>query len=317
MNVVFIGASIFGLKCFESLLDLSSVTVKGVISNEQAFDISYSQDKVSNVLYADIPEIAKKNNVPFYVMQKSMKEPGIFHSLESWKADLIVVVGWYHMIPKTITDKTLTIGMHASLLPDYSGGAPLVWAIIHGEKKTGITLFKLGDGVDNGPILGQSSTVISDSDTICSLYERVELLGINLLRNLVPKIEDGSAIFHPQDDSKRRMFSQRSPKDGEINWNWPARKVYDFIRAQTHPYPGAFSTYKKQLIHIWGSTVMGNEVLAELPSGTIVGDKGNKVLVSCGENTCLQIRGISLNGIDLNVCEMKEFFDREPGGNFV
>ena len=317
MNVVFIGSSIFGLKCFELLLDLSSVTVKGVISNQQAFDISYSQGKVKNVLYADIPEIAKKNNVPSYVMQKSMKESGILRVLDDWKADLIIVVGWYHMIPKTITDKILTLGMHASLLPDYSGGAPLVWAIIHGEKKTGITLFKLDDGVDNGPILGQSSTVISDSDTIRSLYERVERLGINLLQDLVPKLANNTAIFRTQDDSKRRVFPQRSPKDGKINWNLPARKVHDFIRAQTHPYPGAFSTYKKQLIHIWSAKVEGTIVQAGLLPGAVFSDDRGNVLVSCGDKNCLQIKEISLKGIELNVYEMRDFFNREFSGIFV
>jgi methionyl-tRNA formyltransferase len=82
-----------------------------------------------------------------------MNEPGLFQTVTSWNPDAFLVAGWYHMIPKIWRNLAPAYGLHASLLPDYSGGAPLVWAMINGETKTGVTLFQMDDGVDSGPIV--------------------------------------------------------------------------------------------------------------------------------------------------------------------
>jgi methionyl-tRNA formyltransferase len=172
-----------------------------------------------------------------------MSDPLLIKTILKWKPDFILVVGWYHMVPKSIREIALTAGLHGSLLPDYSGGAPLVWAIINGESEAGITFFQFSDGVDNGHIIGQAKEMISFSDTIFTLYSRIEDKGLQLLKNHLPEIARGEAVFVEQDESKRTIFPQRGPEDGEIEWNQPAKNIYNFIRAQTKPYPGAFTTY--------------------------------------------------------------------------
>lgn len=257
MEIVFIGSSSFGLRCLKEIIDLEECNIAGVITAPEAFNISYSKDKVKNVLHADIPTFCKGNSLPFEVIAKGMNSVELFEKVKAWQPDVFIVVGWYHMIPPKWLNLCEAYGLHASLLPDYSGGAPLVWAIINGEKKTGITLFKINDGVDSGPIIGQSEEIIFDDDTILTLYGRIEEKGISLLKACIPKLASGESHLIFQDESKRRTFPQRSPQDGLINFNWSSHKIYNFIRAQTKPYPGAFLINKNsnQKITVWSSRV--------------------------------------------------------------
>lgn len=147
-----------------------------------------------------------------------MKDPELFSKVSSWQPDAFLVAGWYHMIPLEWRELASAYGLHASMLPDYSGGAPLVWAIINGEKQTGITLFKMDGGVDSGPIAAQISEPIFHDDTIATLYARIEECGLKLIRNALPALAKGDLLLQEQDERHRRIFPQRSPEDGLISW---------------------------------------------------------------------------------------------------
>jgi methionyl-tRNA formyltransferase len=255
MELLFIGATTFGLKCLKLLSKMESVKVKGIISNDQTFKISYNAKGVTNYLYADFDTFATENNIPFYRLKESMREQGIADFIRSCAPDFCIVAGWYHKIPKEYLNLLKFAGLHASLLPDYSGGAPLVWALINGEKKTGITFFLLDEGVDSGDIIGQKEVEIEEDDNIRTLYEKIELLGLDLLTEYIPKIADGTAVYKRQDHSKRRAFPQRKPEDGLINWDWSTRQIKNFIRAQTKPYPGAYTLIQGKKITIWEADV--------------------------------------------------------------
>lgn len=309
MRVVFIGASAFGRRCLAQILKLECCRVIGVVTAPRTFSISYRPSGVTNVLYGDIEGYCKENGIDCVVMTHSMKDPALVAQVEAWKPDLFVVVGWYHMVPKSWRALAPAYGLHASLLPDYSGGAPLVWAIINGEKKTGITFFQFSDGVDNGPIVGQLATTILADDTIASLYSRIESLGLQLLKDYLPRLVDGSAILALQDESKRRVFPQRGPEDGKIVWGLPAHCIRDFIRAQTRPYPGAFTFCGHQEVKIW----MAREVdwtsnhyeQLQAPGSVVVHDAVSTGLaVVCGDGKVLGLEDIEqtsyhASGIDI------------------
>ena len=229
MRVTFIGSSRFGLRCLERVGHLSGIEIVGIITNEQRFTISYAPAGVNNVLHGDFKGYAKTNNIPCYTMHSKMTESDLMTHLKIWKPELLLVAGWYHILPRSIRKLAPAVGLHASLLPDYSGGAPLVWAMINGEKRTGVTLFRFDDGADSGPIIGQASIDILLEDTIATLYKKIEALGIGLLEKNMPGIIEGSAVSIPQDESKRRVFPQRKPEDGRIDWNWTSQKVHDFV----------------------------------------------------------------------------------------
>lgn len=280
MNIVFIGASKFGKRCLEACAKVSSVRIVGVVTAPKTFKISYRPTGVTNVLHEDIASFADEQRLPVAILEDSMNNPALFDIVESWKPDAFIVAGWYHMVPKRWRDIAPAYGLHASLLPDYSGGAPLVWAMINGEAKTGITLFQMSDGVDSGPIAAQAEEPIYDDDTIATLYARIEERGVELLRATLPKMASGNLILRQQDESRRRLVPQRSPEDGCIDWGQDAAAIDRFIRAQTRPYPGAFSTLNGKPITIWSAQPESQCSGAE--SGLLTRNADSSYSVACG-----------------------------------
>ncbi len=227
----------------------------GVVTAPQNFPISYRPQGVNNVLYADVASYAEAHGLPFRTLVSSMGEPELIKAVVDWKPDAFLVAGWYHMLPRSWRKLAPAYGLHASLLPDYCGGAPLVWAMINGERKTGITLFQMDDGVDSGPIVEQAEEDIHPSDTIATLYFRIEERGLELLARALPSIAGGSVTLRQQPLQGRRVMPQRSPEDGRIDWNWDPARIDRFIRAQTLPYPGAFGILDAEPIHFWQAKV--------------------------------------------------------------
>jgi methionyl-tRNA formyltransferase len=198
MNLVFIGASRFGLRCLELACSLPDCKLTGVVTAPQKFAISYRPEGVTNVLYADIASFAADRGLPCRTIGRAMGDPALLETVRAWKPEAFLVAGWYHMIPKAWRELAPAYGLHASLLPDYSGGAPLVWAMINGESRTGITLFQMDDGVDTGPIVRQVEEAIDDRDTIATLYARIEEQGLVLLRDALPRLATGTAVLQAQ-----------------------------------------------------------------------------------------------------------------------
>jgi methionyl-tRNA formyltransferase len=282
MRVLFVGASAFGKKCLEEISRLPEISLVGVITAPKTFSISYSKAQVTNVLHSDFTEWAAAHQLPCFVMQQGMNDPTLLDWVTVLKPQFIVVVGWYHLLPRSLREIAPAIGLHASLLPDYSGGAPLVWAMINGETETGITLFQLADGVDSGPVYGQAREEIRPDDTIATLYARIEKQGLQLLRTQLPRIARQEAVPWLQDESKRRVFPQRSPADGRINWNLDAGSVDRFIRAQTRPYPGAFTTLHGEHLTIWAASTSADSEVRD--PGRVIRD-GNFCRVCCGSGS--------------------------------
>ena len=298
MRVVFVGSTRFGLRCLEAISNLDDVDIVGVITNPESFKISYSPQGVRNVLHADFSNWADVREVSCYTMKENMSEQALKSWLERNNPELLIVVGWYHIIPKHIRNICPVVGLHASLLPDYSGGAPLVWAIINGERQTGITLFQLSDGVDNGPILGQVAEIIKSDDTIATLYERIENLGIHLLMRYLPELANGTATFRRQDEDRRRIFPQRRPEDGKIDWTLSARRIHDFIRAQTKPYPGAFTFFREDKIYLRDSRILDTENSTPAPGQIRPMLEG--IVIGCGDGKTIKVSRVGLGPLEVS-----------------
>lgn len=255
MRILFIGSTKFGLKCLEEIERLKNINIAGVITGKKEFKISYSKNEIKNALFADFGPFCKQKKIPLYTLRENMRESALVEFIDNCKAELGLVAGWYHLIPKELLVKFNFAGLHASLLPKYRGGAPLVWALINGEKATGITFFMFADKVDSGPIVGQKKVKIGKTDDISSLYEKIEEAGVSLLKECLAKLAKGNFIPKPQDESKRTIFPQRKPDDGLIDWNWDGEKIRNFIRAQTKPYPGAYTIINNKKIIIWDAEI--------------------------------------------------------------
>ena len=284
LKILFVGCTTFSQKCINTILKLKNMKVVGIVTSKENFKISYSLEPVKNYQYFDFKKI-NNENIPIFYLKNKMSDETLFKNISSLKPDIIVVAGWYHMIPKKWRELKPTYGLHASLLPKYTGGAPLVWALINNEKFTGITMFKMMDGVDNGPIIGQEKVKILKKENIKSLYIKIEKKSQKLLKNVLPKIFLNSFNLIDQNESLRTTFKQRNPSDGKINWNFDAEYIDRFIRAQTKPYPGAFTYFNKKKLIIWKADVistinyLGCGEIQRIKRSYIIGCKKSSIVV--------------------------------------
>jgi methionyl-tRNA formyltransferase len=242
----------------EGILETPGVKVVGILTTPPQINISYSEKPVVISTHTTFDDLAKQAGCEVVEMRGKMTAAAYLEQIERWHPDLMLVLGWYFMIPRKVRESVPLgcVGVHASLLPKYRGGAPIPWAIINGETETGITFFYMADGVDNGPIIAQESIAIEDSDTCATVYEKATLALIKVLREYLPQIAAGTAPRIPQDESQATYSPQRKPEDGLIDWSWSAKRIRDFIRAQTRPYPGAFTYIGDKKVTIWDADVL-------------------------------------------------------------
>lgn len=256
MRIVFFGATELGYECCRQLVN-SGEEVVGILSIPREFSISYSHQPVTMVTHRSFEDLAAAHRIPLVHVAGDMNDSRHADTLRIWQPDLGVVVGWYYVLPRRLRDlfQKGVVGIHASLLPKYRGGAPLVWAIINGESRTGATLFYLDDGVDTGDMIAQVEFDVEKTDTIKTAYEKATQASLTLLRDNLPLIASNQAPRFPQDHRAATQFPQRGPQDGVIDWSWNPDQIRNFIRAQTKPYPGAFSILNGKKITIWDADV--------------------------------------------------------------
>ena len=296
VDFAFLGATKYSLDMLNFLIK-NSCTPKAIFYIPKRYKIKIKgqwYDKI-NYNYADLTNIARSLNIPYFEVNsiegKRIKD---YESvIKSLNLDLLLVLGWYYMLPKKIRDlaKYGAWGIHASLLPKYAGGAPLVWAIINGEKETGVTLFRFDDGVDDGDIIAQKSFKIHFNDDIKSVYQRATELSKDIILEVFRNFD--KIQFIPQDKSKIEVYPQRNPEDGEINWNNEAVKIYNFIRAQTEPYPCAFSYLNGIKIKIINANIFEKPVSIR-QAGKIIKLDG-KILVTT-KDKYLEIGDVYVSG---------------------
>ncbi|MEO6254699.1 MAG: methionyl-tRNA formyltransferase [Ferruginibacter sp.] len=258
MKILFFGASELGYDCCECLIE-NNTEIVGIFTIPQHYSIKFKDEKelivLNNVNFKDFNELGKKYHIPVTTVEGKMTEH--LQYIKDLKPDLILVIGWYYMIPESIMSipPKGAIGIHASLLPKYRGNAPLVWAIINGEKETGISLFYFDKGVDTGDIIAQKKFVINDTDTIKEVLEKTKECSIQILIENIPLLQNNKAPRFVQDHTQATIFPKRTPKDGEIDWAMSPKQIKNFIRAQTKPYPGAFTYINEKKITIWDADV--------------------------------------------------------------
>jgi methionyl-tRNA formyltransferase len=185
-----------------------------------------------------------------------------------------IVCGWYRLLP---ADRNL-YALHASPLPRYRGVAPIPWQIINGEPEIGLTLFKITEGLDEGPIAAQATVPLGADETVADVLSRIGDLAQDLVRAHLPEILDGTVSLTEQDHSLASYCGRRRPEDGRIDWTWPARRIHDFVRAQTRPYPGAYTTLAGgETLRVWRTELDPRPYLA------VPGRVTEPGLVGCGD----------------------------------
>ncbi len=320
MKIILLSSTKFGASCLKELLKLKQ-TISAIITTERKIDISYADNGVEIFDYYDFKDMGRNNEIPLLISRGKNSELKGF--IEKIKPDIIIAAGWYYMVPESIRKipKYGCFGFHASLLPKYAGGAPVNWAIINGEKETGITFFFLEDGVDTGDIIDQKRTHITHEDTCKTVYERLTRLACEIIQDNIPLFELERVKPRKQNLSKRSINPQRKPDDGLVNWDKRALEIYNLIRAITKPYPGAFTFYNGKKLKIWEGRMYGF-ISEDNEPGKVLEILSNKhtkgILVSTEDrDTQLLLTRIAFNGgEDESPIKCAEKLRIKPGDRF-
>jgi|TARA_B100001540_G_scaffold266124_1_gene247019 methionyl-tRNA formyltransferase len=249
------------------------------------YDISFVfTDNSSN----DILKLCKENKIPFFV---GNPRKGIgYNFIKNICVDIIVSVNYLFLIEKDIIQhsRLITFNIHGSLLPKYRGRTPHVWAIINNENEAGITAHVIDENCDSGEIITQIKIPINENDTGNDLLNKYKSEYYDIVKNVFDKAKSGQLKLNKQDDNLATYFGKRNPDDGEINWNWQRERIQNWVRAQSFPYPGAFTYYngyKITIDEVVKSTLgfSSNEV-----NGTILEIRPNLVVKT--QNGALEIK---------------------------
>ncbi len=266
MKVIFMGTPDFGVGTLESIIEAGHEVVAVVTQPDKP------KGRGKEVQFTPIKEVALKYDIPVYQPVK-VREPEFVQVLKGIEADIIVVVAFGQILTKEILDmyKYGCINVHASLLPEYRGAAPYQWAVINGEKITGVTVQQMNEGIDTGDIIKTVEMEIAADETAGSLYDKLSVAGAKLCVETLEAIGDGTATFTPQDDSKSSYAKMLSKQFGNIDWSMAAVKIEQLIRG-LNPWPSAYTKLDGKMLKIWKADVLEENSDKE-PGKTVSFDK--------------------------------------------
>jgi methionyl-tRNA formyltransferase len=251
-----------------------------------------------HVQESPVKKYALQEDIPVLQPEK-LRDEDFLVQLKMWQADIQIVVA-FRMLPEVVWNmpRLGTFNLHASLLPQYRGAAPINWAIINGEKETGVTTFFLKHEIDTGNIILQRSTPIHYSDNVGTLYDRLMDMGADLVVETMERITMGDVSTIPQDDSVASNPAPKIFKDTcKINWDMPAMQLHNLVRGLS-PYPAAFTEVKNDKDQVLSLKILETEVLdetvAEKP-GTLLSDGKNEIRFATAEGYLL-VKRLQLAG---------------------
>ena len=222
-----------------------------------------------------------------------IRHPEAVERLRSFAPDAMIIVGYGQIVPQSIID-IAPLGMvnvHASLLPELRGAAPIQWSLVRGYTRTGITTMQVSAGLDAGDILLQWETPTGPDETAPELSIRLAQAGADLLVHTLAGLCSGAVRPHPQDETHATWAPILKKDDGRINWNKRAEEIHNLIRG-LQPWPGAFTTFRGQSLHLWRSRLVSRKW--NLPPGTLVSERS--VFAVCGDGSALEVLELQLEG---------------------
>ena len=290
MKIVFMGTPDFSLQPLKSLVEAGH-DVSLVLTRE---DKKRNRGELSPT---PVKELAQELNIPVLTPSK-MKDESLIERLKSENADFFVVVAYGKILPKEILDipKFGCINIHASLLPEYRGAAPIQWSIIDGKKKTGITTMLMDEGLDTGDILKQYELPIADDETGGSLFDKLAILGGEAIADTIANFD--SITPTPQGEATTEYAKMISKQMGEIDFNKSATEIERLIRGM-NPWPSAYTKYEGKVLKIWEAKVSEN--ISELPNINLSENYGkiysiNKDIFIICNNSVLKVLSLQLEG---------------------
>ena len=279
MRLVWVSFDVIGRRCLEASAEAGG-NVVGIVTLPGPIDPNRSGQ-------CRFDDVAEAHGAAL-VETRDVNAEETVEAIRALDPAAIFVVGWSQLVrePFVALAPRGVFGMHPTLLPRHRGRAPIPWAIISGLAKTGVTLFEIVDPTaDSGPIVGQREVPVAADETATTLFEKLADAHVALIRELVPELIRGTAPRTAQDDRRASYWPKRTPTDGIIDWETRAAFLDAWVRAQSRPYPGAFTFLGDERIVVWRARPV--ETTEGAAAGTVVDVRDDGVVVACGDGALL------------------------------
>ena len=271
MRIVFMGTPDFAAVSLQRLLD-ERFDVVGVFTQPDK-----PKNRGMKLQPSPVKEIALAAGLPVFQPAK-MRDGTALADLQSLRPDILVVVAYGRILPDDLLAVAPygAVNVHGSLLPKYRGAAPIQWAVLNGDKITGVTIMQMADGIDTGDMLAKAETPIGEDETAGELFDRLMVLGAELLVDTIDKLD--TITPQPQNDAEAIHAPMIRKEMGAIDWTQPAERVHDLVRG-LNPWPSAFFTLEGKRMKLHRTKV----VVGKGEPGEIA-VIGGEMAVCCGEN---------------------------------
>ena len=288
MRVVFMGTPNFAVGTLEALLEAGHEVAAVVTQPDKP------KGRGKTLMPTPVKEAALARMIPV-LQPKKVREPEFVETLRKIGPDVIVVAAFGQIISKEILEMPRygCINVHASLLPAYRGAAPIQWAVINGDKESGVTIMRMNEGLDTGDMIDKVVVPLDENETGGSLFDKLSAAGAKLCAEVLEKLENGTAVFEKQPELSTTDYAAMIDKKmGKINWERPAKEIEQLIRG-LNPWPSAYTFMKGKSLKLWTASVVYEE--REAVPGEIVEIGKEGILVKTGE-VLLLIRELQLEG---------------------
>lgn len=287
IRTVFMGTPEFALPTLQGLID-AGVNLVGVYTQPDR-----PKGRGKKLAASPVKELALAHGLPVFQPER-LRKPEVVEELRQLAPDLIVVVAYGQILPKSVLDipRHQCINVHASLLPKYRGAAPINKAIVDGETETGVTTMLMDVGLDTGAMLVKRSTPIGADETAGAVHDRLALLGREAMEETLRLLCAGELIPQEQDDALSTYAPMMSKEDGLIDWSRSAGQIHNQVRG-LDPWPGAYTCLHGQMLKIADTAI--DEAAVEGMPGEVVKAAAEGVCIACGQGA-LVVRALQLPG---------------------
>lgn len=291
MRIIFCGTPEFSVPTLRHLLSQPDFEIAGVITQPDR-----PRGRGQQVSFSPVKETALAAGVAVHQPEK-IRAPEVQELLQKLTPDVIVIIAYGQIIPGRLLPipKWGWINLHASLLPKYRGAAPINWAIVNGDTKTGATSMRIDAGMDTGEMLLQKEMEIGPAETAPELAARMSALGAPLVVETLRGLAAGTIIARRQNNEQASFAPMLKKEDGLIDWSRTAREIFNRMRGFA-PWPGAFTTFRGQTCQVWGEPV--ESAGGRDAPGTLVLSRSTRdqLIVHCGQSTALSLTGVKSEG---------------------
>lgn len=289
MKIIYMGTPDFAVAPLEALIKAGH-SIELVVTQPDR-----EKGRGKEIAMSPVKECAIKHGIEVFQPLK-IRETEAVNKLREYDADIFVVAAFGQIVSEDILNMPRygCVNIHASLLPKYRGAAPIQWAVLNGEKYTGVTIQQMAKGIDTGDILYQKQIPITDEDTGESMFDKLMYLGADMIAEFMPLLENGKITPVPQKEEEATHVGKISKELGLINWNDDAAKIERYVRG-LNSWPSAYTTLNGKTLKIWKSKVTQASEKISAEPGTIVAVNKDSFDVATGDG-CLTVFEIQLEG---------------------